>query len=151
MQSFRSTRSCPSYQTPGTPSAGAQAYASRCRGASAERDAITMRAAQACGLVVANLVALECDLSFVCLAERAGEPVISGAWGGVGGGLGVKGCSGVVFRPILLKNSSGTPKSSFFGVLEPLGSLRSSILDRSERSTFALRRARLRGPRFSTE
>lgn len=36
------------------------------------RDAIAMREAQACGLVVATLVALECDLSFVGLAERAG-------------------------------------------------------------------------------
>jgi DNA-binding transcriptional LysR family regulator len=50
-------------------------------GLSLVRDAIAMREAQARGLVVADQVALECDLSFVCLAERAGEPVIAGAWG----------------------------------------------------------------------
>jgi hypothetical protein len=45
------------------------------------RDAIAMREAQAHGLVVADQVALECDLSFLCLAERAGEPVIAAALG----------------------------------------------------------------------
>ncbi|MBW8314943.1 MAG: LysR family transcriptional regulator [Thiobacillus sp.] len=50
-------------------------------GLSLVRDAIAMREAQARGLVVADQVALECDLSFVCLAERAGEPVIASAWG----------------------------------------------------------------------
>jgi DNA-binding transcriptional LysR family regulator len=50
-------------------------------GLSLVRDAIAMREAQAHGLVVADQVALECDLSFVCLAERAGEPVIAAALG----------------------------------------------------------------------
>jgi hypothetical protein len=50
-------------------------------GLSLVRDAIAMREAQARGLVVADQVALECDLSFVCLEERAREPVIAGAWG----------------------------------------------------------------------
>ncbi|OOG87661.1 hypothetical protein B0E41_03830 [Hydrogenophaga sp. A37] len=45
------------------------------------RDAITMREIQARGLVVADQVVRECDLSFVCLAERVGEPVITSAWG----------------------------------------------------------------------
>lgn len=45
------------------------------------RDAIAMRETQVRGLVVASLVALECDLSFVGLAERAGESVITSAWG----------------------------------------------------------------------
>lgn len=45
------------------------------------RDAIAMREAQACGLVVADQLVRECDLSFVCLGERAGEPGIAGAWG----------------------------------------------------------------------
>lgn len=48
-------------------------------GLSLVRDAIAMREAQAHGLVVADQVALECDLSFICLAERAGEPVIAAA------------------------------------------------------------------------
>ena len=50
-------------------------------GLSLVRDAIAMREAQAHGLVVADQVALECDLSFLCLAERAGEPVIAAALG----------------------------------------------------------------------
>ncbi|WP_066256340.1 LysR family transcriptional regulator [Hydrogenophaga flava] len=50
-------------------------------GLSLVRDAIAMREAQAHGLVVADQVALECDLSFICLAERAGEPVIAAALG----------------------------------------------------------------------
>ena len=49
-------------------------------GLSLVRDSIAMREAQARGLVVADLVALECDLSFICLAERAGEPVLASAW-----------------------------------------------------------------------
>jgi DNA-binding transcriptional LysR family regulator len=49
-------------------------------GLSLVRDAIAMREAQAHGLVIANRVGLECDLSFICLAERAGESVIQGAW-----------------------------------------------------------------------
>jgi DNA-binding transcriptional LysR family regulator len=48
-------------------------------GLSLVRDAIAMREAQAHGLVIANRVALDCDLSFICLAERAGEPVIKRA------------------------------------------------------------------------
>jgi hypothetical protein len=31
--------------------------------------------------VIADQVSLDCELSFVCLAERAGEPVIEAAWG----------------------------------------------------------------------
>lgn len=49
-------------------------------GLSLVRDAIAMREAQAHGLVIADQVALECDLSFICLAERAGEPAIGCAW-----------------------------------------------------------------------
>lgn len=48
-------------------------------GLSLVRDAIAMREAQAHGLVVADQVALDCDLGFICLAERAGEPVIAAA------------------------------------------------------------------------
>ena len=48
-------------------------------GLSLVRDSIAMREAQARGLVVADQVALECDLSFVCLAARAGDPVIASA------------------------------------------------------------------------
>ena len=48
-------------------------------GLSLVRDAIAMREAQARGLVVADRVALDCDLGFVCLAARAGEPVIASA------------------------------------------------------------------------
>ena len=49
-------------------------------GLSLVRDAIAIREAQARGLVIADRVALECDLSFVCRAERAAEPVIAAAW-----------------------------------------------------------------------
>ena len=48
-------------------------------GLSLVRDSIAIREAQARGLVVADQVALECDLSFVCLATRAGDPVIASA------------------------------------------------------------------------
>lgn len=48
-------------------------------GLSLVRDAIALREAQAHGLVIADQVALECDLGFICLAERAGEPVIARA------------------------------------------------------------------------
>ncbi|HEX5388610.1 MAG TPA: LysR family transcriptional regulator, partial [Burkholderiaceae bacterium] len=48
-------------------------------GLSLVRDSSAMREAQAHGLVVADRVALECDLSFVCLAARTGEPVIASA------------------------------------------------------------------------
>lgn len=50
-------------------------------GLSLMRDSIAMRESQARGLVIADQVALDCDLSFACLAERAGEPVIEAAWG----------------------------------------------------------------------
>jgi DNA-binding transcriptional LysR family regulator len=49
-------------------------------GLSLVRDAIAIREAQARGLVIADQVALECDLGFICLAERASEPVIASAW-----------------------------------------------------------------------
>jgi DNA-binding transcriptional LysR family regulator len=48
-------------------------------GLSLVRDSIAIREAQARGLVIADQVALECDLSFVCLAARAGDPVIASA------------------------------------------------------------------------
>ncbi|MDP2264787.1 MAG: LysR family transcriptional regulator [Hydrogenophaga sp.] len=54
-------------------------------GLSLVRDAIAMRESQASGLVMADQVALPCDLSFVCLAERAGEPVIARAWAALDG------------------------------------------------------------------
>ena len=49
-------------------------------GLSLARDSIAIREAQARGLVIADQVALECALSFICLAARAGEPVIARAW-----------------------------------------------------------------------
>lgn len=49
-------------------------------GLSLVRDSIAMREAQARGLVIADQVELACDLSFVCLASRGGEPVIEAAW-----------------------------------------------------------------------
>jgi DNA-binding transcriptional LysR family regulator len=49
-------------------------------GLSLVRDSIAIREAQARGLVIADQVALECDLSFVCLASRAQEPVVARAW-----------------------------------------------------------------------
>lgn len=49
-------------------------------GLSLVRDAIAIREAQARGLVIADRVSLPCQLAFVCLAERAGEPVIASAW-----------------------------------------------------------------------
>ncbi len=49
-------------------------------GLSLVRDAIAIREAQARGLVIADRVALDCELSFVCRANRAGEPVIAAAW-----------------------------------------------------------------------
>jgi len=48
-------------------------------GLSLVRDAIAIREAQAHGLVIAERVSLPCDLAFVSLAERAGEPVIEAA------------------------------------------------------------------------
>jgi DNA-binding transcriptional LysR family regulator len=49
-------------------------------GLSLVRDAVAIREAQARGLVVADRVALPCELTFVSLAERAAEPVIAAAW-----------------------------------------------------------------------
>ncbi len=49
-------------------------------GLSLVRDAIAIREAQARGLVIADRVALDCELSFVCRASRSGEPVIAAAW-----------------------------------------------------------------------
>jgi DNA-binding transcriptional LysR family regulator len=49
-------------------------------GLSLVRDAIAIREAQAHGLVIAERVSLECDLVFICLAERSGEPLIEAAW-----------------------------------------------------------------------
>ena len=49
-------------------------------GLSLVRDAIAIREAQARGLVIADRVALECQLSVVCRANRAGEPAIAAAW-----------------------------------------------------------------------
>jgi DNA-binding transcriptional LysR family regulator len=49
-------------------------------GLSLARDSIAIREAQARGLVIADQVALECALSFICLAARVGEPVIARAW-----------------------------------------------------------------------
>lgn len=48
-------------------------------GLSLVRDAIAIREAQARGLVIAETVLLPCELSVICLAERAGEPVIASA------------------------------------------------------------------------
>lgn len=49
-------------------------------GLSLVRDAIAMREAQAHGLVIADQVSLDCELSFVCLAQRAREPMVVRAW-----------------------------------------------------------------------
>lgn len=49
-------------------------------GLSLARDAIAIREAQARGLAVADCVSLDCELSFVCRAERKAEPVIAAAW-----------------------------------------------------------------------
>ncbi|WP_394706569.1 LysR family transcriptional regulator [uncultured Hydrogenophaga sp.] len=49
-------------------------------GLSLVRDAIAIREAQARGLVIADRVGLDCELSLVCRATRAGEPVIAAAW-----------------------------------------------------------------------
>lgn len=49
-------------------------------GLSLVRDAIAIREAQARGLVIADRVGLDCELSLVCRASRAGEPVIAAAW-----------------------------------------------------------------------
>jgi DNA-binding transcriptional LysR family regulator len=49
-------------------------------GLSLVRDSIAMREVQTRGLVIANAVSLECELSFMCLAERQTDPVIAAAW-----------------------------------------------------------------------
>lgn len=48
-------------------------------GLSLVREAIAMREAQALGLVLADRVSLDCELSFICLQARASEPVIASA------------------------------------------------------------------------
>ncbi|NIC39612.1 LysR substrate-binding domain-containing protein, partial [Aquabacterium sp. A08] len=53
-------------------------------GLSLVRDSVAIREAQARGLVVADRVALDCVLSFVCLAARAAEPPIEAAWAALG-------------------------------------------------------------------
>lgn len=49
-------------------------------GLSLVRDSIAIREAQARGLVIADRVSLDCDLSFVCLRARAADPVVAGTW-----------------------------------------------------------------------
>ena len=53
-------------------------------GLSLVRDSVAIREAQARGLVVADRVALDCVLTFVCLASRAAEPAIEAAWAALG-------------------------------------------------------------------
>lgn len=48
-------------------------------GLSLVRESIAIHEAQTRGLVIADRVSLDCELSVVCLAERAGEPSISAA------------------------------------------------------------------------
>jgi len=52
-------------------------------GLSLVRDSIAMREAQARGLVIAERVSLDCELSFICRAERRMEPVIDAAWSAI--------------------------------------------------------------------
>lgn len=49
-------------------------------GLSLVRDSIAIREAQARGLVIADRVSLNCDLSFVCLQARMADPVVASAW-----------------------------------------------------------------------
>jgi len=49
-------------------------------GLSLVRDSIAIREAQARGLVIADRVSLDCDLSFVCLQARMADPVVASAW-----------------------------------------------------------------------
>lgn len=44
------------------------------------REHIAIREAQARGLVIVDGVSLDCELSFVCLKENAGNPAIEAAW-----------------------------------------------------------------------
>jgi DNA-binding transcriptional LysR family regulator len=50
-------------------------------GLSLVREAIAMREAQSQGLVLADRVSLDCELSFICLQARTNEPVIASALG----------------------------------------------------------------------
>lgn len=49
-------------------------------GLSLVRDSIAMHEAQARGLVIADRVSLDCELSFVCLRARRADPVLASAW-----------------------------------------------------------------------
>ena len=49
-------------------------------GLSLVRESIAIREAQALGLVIANKVSLECELSFICRTERTTEPAIAAAF-----------------------------------------------------------------------
>jgi DNA-binding transcriptional LysR family regulator len=49
-------------------------------GLSLVRDSIAIREAQARGLVIADRVSLDCDLSFICLQARMADPVVASAW-----------------------------------------------------------------------
>ncbi|CAM3876893.1 LysR family transcriptional regulator [Bordetella tumulicola] len=53
-------------------------------GLSLVRDSIATHESQTRGLVIADQVSLECELSFVCRAERATEPAITAAFDTVG-------------------------------------------------------------------
>ena len=57
-------------------------------GLSLVRDSIAMRESQTHGLVIADRVALPCELQFVSLAARADEPVLAAAWPALAPGLG---------------------------------------------------------------
>ena len=53
-------------------------------GLSLVRESIAITEAQARGLVVADRVSLECQLCFVSLRARRGEPVVASAWAALG-------------------------------------------------------------------
>lgn len=53
-------------------------------GCSLVRESIAITEAQARGLVVADRVSLDCQLCFVCLRARRGEPVVASAWEALG-------------------------------------------------------------------
>ena len=53
-------------------------------GLSLVRDSIAIRETQARGLVIADRVSLDCQLCFVSLAARRGEPVLTSAWTALG-------------------------------------------------------------------
>jgi DNA-binding transcriptional LysR family regulator len=53
-------------------------------GLSLVRDSIAIRESQAHGLVIADRVALPCELQFVARAARAAEPVVASAWAALG-------------------------------------------------------------------